>query len=132
MKIKFYIWILLFIFIILIFPKSCGPIIPSKVLKYTCVGIETPLIGLIQMLGALDNPATVGPAMALALVTTLYGAVLANMLFLPVAGKLRNRHEEEAVLKVITLEGVIALSKQENPIAVEQRLQSFAPLASAA
>ena len=96
------------------------------------MGLIGTLLGLIHMLGALDDPAKVGPAMAMALVTTLYGAVMANMFFLPVAGKLKNRNEEGAVLKAITIEGVISIGKQENPIVVEQRLQSFKPLASAA
>ena len=96
------------------------------------MGLIGTLIGLINMLGALENPATVGPAMALALTTTLYGAVLANMIFLPVAGKLKNRCEEDAVVKAITIEGVLSLGKQENAIVVEQRLQSFLPLAPAA
>lgn len=93
------------------------------------MGLIGTLIGLIQMLGALSNPAAVGPAMAVALVTTLYGAIMANMVFLPIAGKLRNRMEEEAVVKAITVEGVISLSKQENPLIIEQRLQTFKSIA---
>ena len=95
-------------------------------------GLIGTLIGLIQMLGALENPATVGPAMGLALVTTFYGALLANLLFLPIAGKLKNRCEAEAMVRAITLEGVLGLGKQENPIVVEQKLQSFLPIAAAA
>ncbi len=96
------------------------------------MGLIGTLIGLINMLGKLEDPATVGPAMAMALVTTFYGAVLANMLFLPVAGKLRNRSEEEAIVKAITIEGVLSLGKQENAVVVEQKLQGFLPLAPAA
>ncbi len=92
------------------------------------MGLIGTLIGLMSMLGSLDNPATIGPAMAVALTTTLYGAILANLLFLPVAGKIRNRLEEELVVKLLTIEGVISLSKKENPIVIEQRLQSFLPL----
>ncbi|MCO6430372.1 MAG: MotA/TolQ/ExbB proton channel family protein [Deltaproteobacteria bacterium] len=91
-------------------------------------GLIGTLIGLIQMLGSLNNPATVGPAMSMALVTTLYGAIMANLVFLPIAGKLRNRVEEEGLVKAITVEGVLALGKQENPIVIEQKLQSFLPL----
>lgn len=80
------------------------------------------------MLGTLNNPSTVGPAMSLALVTTLYGAILANLIFLPVAGKLKNQDQEELLVKAITIEGVLSLGKQENPIVLEQRLQSFVPL----
>ncbi|RMG42262.1 MAG: motility protein A [Candidatus Dadabacteria bacterium] len=94
------------------------------------MGLIGTLIGLIQMLGALDNPQTVGPAMAVALVTTLYGALLANLFFLPVAGKLRNRLQAEALVKAISVEGAISLGQQENPIVLEQRLQSFMPLNS--
>lgn len=96
------------------------------------MGLIGTLVGLIQMLGRLEDPATVGPAMAVALITTLYGAILANLVFLPIAGKLRNRADEESMVKAITLEGALSLSKQENPMVVEQRLQSFIPLAAAA
>lgn len=91
------------------------------------LGLIGTLVGLIQMLSSLNNPATVGPAMSLALVTTLYGAILANLLFLPTAGKLKNRVDEESLVKAITLEGILAIGKQENPIIVEQRLLSFLP-----
>ncbi|MBN8548947.1 MAG: MotA/TolQ/ExbB proton channel family protein [Deltaproteobacteria bacterium] len=92
------------------------------------MGLIGTLIGLIQMLGALDNPSTVGPAMAVALVTTFYGAFLANLFFLPIAGKIKNRSEEEAVVKAITVEGAVSLRKEENSIVLEQRLRSFIPL----
>lgn len=92
------------------------------------MGLIGTLIGLIQMLGNLSDPSTVGPAMAVALVTTLYGAISANFVFLPTAGKLRNRIDEESLVKAITLEGVLSLSREENPIMLEQRLQSFLPL----
>ena len=92
------------------------------------MGLIGTLIGLIRMLTSLDNPATVGPAMSVALVATFYGAVLANLVFLPIAGKLKNRNEEQALVKAITIEGITSLGKQENPIVIEQRLQSFLPL----
>lgn len=92
------------------------------------MGLIGTLMGLIQLLGSLDNPATVGPAMSVALVTTLYGAILANLVFLPIAGKLRNRSDEETMIKQITTEGMIGISKAESPIIVEQRLQSFMPV----
>ena len=91
------------------------------------LGLIGTLIGLIQMLGALDNPATVGPAMALALITTFYGAIAANLLFLPLAGKLRNRAGQEAMIKALTIEGTVSLVRQENSIVVEQRLQGYLP-----
>ena len=91
------------------------------------LGLIGTVIGLIQMLGALDNPATVGPAMATALITTFYGAIGANLVFLPIAGKLKNRSEEEAVVKALTIEGVISVGNEENPMLLEQRLQGFKP-----
>ena len=94
------------------------------------LGLIGTLIGLIQMLGSLDNPAAVGPAMSLALLTTLYGALMANLVFLPTAGKLKNRNDEESLVKAITLEGILSIGNQENPIVVEQRLLSFLPLSS--
>ncbi|MCB0337209.1 MAG: MotA/TolQ/ExbB proton channel family protein, partial [Bdellovibrionales bacterium] len=90
------------------------------------------LLGLIQMLGSLDNPSAVGPAMAVALVTTLYGAICANMLFLPLAGKLRQKRNIEVREKALLVEGIISLGKQESPIIVEQKLQTFVPLANVA
>lgn len=96
------------------------------------LGLIGTLVGLIQMLGTLDDPQTVGPAMAVALVTTLYGALLSNLVFLPLAGKLRNRSEEELIVKSITIEAISAIGRGENPLVVEQRLQSFLPLQHAA
>lgn len=101
--------------------------------NYTpAMGLIGTLIGLIRMLSALHDPASVGPAMAIALVTTFYGAFFANVIFLPLAGKIRNRNEEEALIKSITVEGVLSLEKQESAVVLEQRLQSFMPLAAAA
>jgi chemotaxis protein MotA len=92
------------------------------------MGLIGTLVGLIQMLSILDQPSTIGPAMSLALVTTLYGAILANLVFIPIAGKLKNRSAEEALVKAITIEGALGLGRQENAIVIEQRLQSFMPL----
>ncbi|MDZ4785046.1 MAG: MotA/TolQ/ExbB proton channel family protein [bacterium] len=90
-------------------------------------GLIGTLMGLSSLLGSLDSPESVGPAMSVAFMTTLYGALLANLVFLPVAGKMRIRSEEDTLLKTITIEGVIAIAKQENPIIVEQKLQSYLP-----
>lgn len=95
------------------------------------LGLIGTLIGLIQMLGSLSDPTTVGPAMGVALITTLYGAILANMIFLPIAGKLKIRAEEEALVKTLTIEGIIAITRQENPLVVEQKLQTFVPMQAA-
>lgn len=89
------------------------------------MGLIGTLLGLMRMMGSLEDPAAIGPAMALALVTTLFGAILSNLFFLPLAGKLRIRLEEEMRLKQVTLEGVVSLGNHENPLILEQKLQAF-------
>lgn len=93
------------------------------------MGLIGTLIGLIQMLGALQDASSVGPAMSLALVATLYGSVSANLFFFPIAGKLRLLAQECASTKEITLEGLLSIALNESPIMLEQRLQSFVVLA---
>ncbi len=90
-------------------------------------GLIGTLIGLVGLLGALASPEAVGPAMSVALMTTLYGALIANLICLPLAGKLRGMSESETLMKVITVEGVLCLAKGDNPLIVEQKLQSFLP-----
>ena len=92
------------------------------------LGLIGTIIGMMEMLGSMQNAASIGPAMAISLTTTLYGAVLSNLLFLPIAGKLKNHIEEELLVKAITVEGILAIGKQENPTLVEQKLQGFLPL----
>jgi chemotaxis protein MotA len=92
------------------------------------LGLIGTIIGMMEMLGNMQQAANIGPAMAIALTTTLYGAILSNLLFLPIAGKLRNQIEEELLVKAITLEGILAIGRQENPALVEQKLQGFLPL----
>ena len=90
-------------------------------------GLIGTLIGLVTLLGSLAEPDSVGPAMSVALMTTLYGALLSNLVFLPVAGKLRLRSDEALLVRTITVEGALALARGDNPIVVEQKLQSFLP-----
>lgn len=90
-------------------------------------GMIGTLIGLVQMLQQMSDPSSIGPAMAVALITTFYGAVLANVLFLPIAGKLKTRSKEETLVKEMILQGIIALSRGDNPRIIEQKLHSFLP-----
>jgi chemotaxis protein MotA len=92
------------------------------------MGMIGTLIGLVQMLQSMDDPGTIGPAMAVALLTTFYGALLANIVCLPIAGKLRTRSKEETLAKEMTIQGVISLSKGENPRVLEQKLLAFLPV----
>jgi chemotaxis protein MotA len=91
------------------------------------MGMIGTVIGLVLMLQSMNDPSTIGPAMAVALLTTFYGAVLANILFIPMAGKLRTRSQEEVLLRNMMIEGVMSLSKGENPRILEEKLNSFLP-----
>ena len=90
-------------------------------------GMIGTLIGLIQMLRTLNDPASVGPGMAVALITTFYGALMANLVFLPMAGKLRTRSEQEVFIKELIIEGIISIQSGDNPRIVEDRLKVFLP-----
>ncbi len=91
------------------------------------MGLIGTLIGLVQMLGNLDDPTTIGPSMAVALLTTFYGAVLANMVFLPLAAKLERNSAEEALINQVYMLGAASIGRQENPRRLEMMLNSVLP-----
>ncbi len=91
------------------------------------IGLIGTLLGLVDLMLMLDNPQAIGPAMSLALLTTLYGAVFSNLIFLPLAARLRVRSEEDTVLRLLTIEATVSLLKTENPTLLEQRLETFLP-----
>lgn len=93
------------------------------------MGLIGTLLGLIQMLSSMNDSATMGASMAMALVATLYGSVGANLFFFPIAGKLRVLSQEREQCKSITLEGILSFSRLESPTMLEQRLQSFTSMA---
>jgi chemotaxis protein MotA len=88
-------------------------------------GMVGTLIGLIQMLHELDDPSKIGAGMAVAMVTTFYGAFVANMIFLPLAGKLDNRGKEEALLRELMIHGLVGLLEGEAPRPLEAKLLAF-------
>lgn len=90
-------------------------------------GMIGTLIGLIQMLDNLDDPSTLGPSMAVALLTTFYGALMANLIFIPISGKLELKSDEELVGKRIILEGIIGIQSGMNPRILDEKLKSFLP-----
>ncbi len=90
-------------------------------------GMIGTLIGLVCMLQDMDDPSKIGPGMAVALLTTLYGALLANLVALPLADKLSNRSQEELLCKFIILRGVMSIQSGDNPRIVEQKLKTFLP-----
>jgi chemotaxis protein MotA len=90
-------------------------------------GMLGTLIGLIQMLSELDNPDTIGPAMAVALLTTFYGSVMATMIFLPIAGKLKARTLLEVTNLEIIREGSISILTNDHYAHVYEQLSSYLP-----
>jgi len=88
-------------------------------------GMIGTLVGLILMLQNLDDPKTIGPSMALALITTFYGAVLANLFFIPLSGKLGNRTEYELYIKQIMIEGILGVQSGQNPKLLREKLEVF-------
>ncbi|MBW1697450.1 MAG: motility protein A [Deltaproteobacteria bacterium] len=89
------------------------------------LGMIGTLIGLVQMLQSMDDPSGIGPAMAVALLTTFYGSVMANLVYMPIAGKLRTRSKEETLVKEMIIQGIISLTKGENPRILEQKMLAF-------
>lgn len=90
-------------------------------------GMIGTLIGLIQMLATLDQPSEIGKGMAVALLTTLYGALLANLAFLPILGKLKVRTSLEVLHRELIIEGILSVQSGEHPHVLEQRLKAFLP-----
>ncbi|MFD1171261.1 flagellar motor protein MotP [Oceanobacillus picturae] len=88
-------------------------------------GMIGTLVGLVLMLNNLQDPASLGPSMAVALLTTLYGTVLANLVFVPMANKLESKTEEEVFIKQIIIEGVMGVQSGQNPRILEEKLSAF-------
>ena len=90
-------------------------------------GMIGTLIGLINMLKVLDDPNAIGPSMSVALVTTFYGSMLANVVFLPLAQKLKIRSNSEILVKELMVEGLLSIQAGENPRIIEEKLKTFIP-----
>ena len=88
-------------------------------------GMIGTLIGLVNMLASLEDPSQIGAGMAVALITTFYGAVLSNALFLPLAGKLEIRSKDEMLVKGMIIDGIMAIQSGDSPRIVEEKLKSF-------
>ncbi|MGN0131763.1 MAG: motility protein A [Lachnospiraceae bacterium] len=88
-------------------------------------GMIGTLIGLINMLQNLSDPTTIGPNMSTALITTLYGSMLANWIATPVATKLKSNNDAELMVKEIMIEGLLSIQAGENPRVIEEKLKSF-------
>ena len=100
--------------------KAIGDVGPA-------MGMIGTLIGLVQMLANMDDPKQIGPAMAVALLTTLYGAILANMFALPIADKLAVRSREESVTKSLVIDALIGIQGGQNPRVIASMLETYLP-----
>ena len=98
--------------------KGMGDVAPA-------MGMIGTLIGLVAMLSNMDDPKAIGPAMAVALLTTLYGAFFANVICLPIAVKLGNRKDEERLNQQLVLDGIIGIADGQNPRVIEGILKNY-------
>ena len=88
-------------------------------------GMIGTLVGLVMMLYHMDDASTIGPAMAVALITTFYGSLMANWICTPIATKLKGINNAEMQVKEIMIEGLLSIQAGENPRVIEEKLKSF-------
>lgn len=88
-------------------------------------GMIGTLVGLVNMLNNMEDPSSIGPSMAVALITTLYGSLLANWICIPVANKLKDDNANEMMQKEVMIEGLLSIQAGENPRVIEEKLKSF-------
>lgn len=91
------------------------------------MGMIGTLIGLVAMLSNMDDPKSIGPAMAIALLTTLYGAMIANMIAIPIKDKLMLRRGEEAMIKRLVIDALLAIQGGQNPRVIDSMLRNYLP-----
>lgn len=103
--------------------KSLADVAPA-------MGMIGTLVGLVQMLSAMDDPKSIGPAMAVALLTTLYGAMIANMIATPIADKLALRSNEERRIKSLMIDAIMGIQAGQNPRLLEEMLKTYLPESS--
>ncbi|HGF7191637.1 TPA: flagellar motor protein PomA [Vibrio cholerae] len=89
------------------------------------MGMIGTLVGLVAMLSNMDDPKSIGPAMAVALLTTLYGAVMSNMVFFPIADKLALRRDQETLNRRLIMDGVLAIQDGQNPRVIDSYLKNY-------
>ncbi len=91
------------------------------------MGMIGTLVGLVAMLSNMDDPKSIGPAMAVALLTTLYGAMIANMIAIPIADKLSLRSAEETLIKSLVIDALLAIQAGQNPRVIDSMLRNYLP-----
>ena len=98
--------------------KGLGDVAPA-------MGMIGTLVGLVAMLANMDDPKTIGPSMAIALLTTLYGALIANMIAIPISDKCLLRDDEEKLTNQLIIDGLLAIQSGQNPRVIEQALMGY-------
>lgn len=91
------------------------------------MGMIGTLVGLVAMLSNMSDPKSIGPAMAVALLTTLYGAMLANMIAAPISDKLKLRRGEEGMIKSLVIDALLAIQGGQNPRVIDSMLRNYLP-----
>jgi chemotaxis protein MotA len=91
------------------------------------MGMIGTLVGLVAMLANMSDPKSIGPAMAVALLTTLYGAIVANMIAAPIADKLQVRKDEESMIKSLVIDALLAIQNGQNPRIIDSMLRNYLP-----
>ena len=107
--------------------KKMASIFDSWAAFAGALGMIGTLVGLVAMLLNMSDPSAIGPAMAVALLTTLYGAMIGNIFGLPIANKLALRSADEALAKTMIIEGIMSIQAGDNPRTLEAKLLSFLP-----
>lgn len=107
--------------------KEGASILTSVATFSPAMGLIGTLIGLVAMLQTMNDPSSIGPAMAVALLTTFYGSIIANLFAAPLADKLKTRSAEETMLREIMIAGIMAIQSGDNPRIVEQKLNAYLP-----
>jgi chemotaxis protein MotA len=100
--------------------RALGDVAPA-------MGMIGTLVGLVLMLSTMDDPKTIGPSMAVALLTTLYGAMIANMFAMPIADKLELRSSEEKTAKALVIDALLGIQAGQNPRVIEEALKNYLP-----
>jgi chemotaxis protein MotA len=96
------------------------------------MGMIGTLIGLVGMLASMDDPQSIGPSMAVALLTTLYGAMMANMFALPICDKLNLRSSEEETIKSLIIDALLGIQAGQNPRVIDTMLRTYLPVSQRA
>lgn len=108
--------------------EKCGEAVFTTMGGYSpTIGIIGTVLGLIHALGQMEDPKKMGAAIAGAFLATFYGVAFANLIFLPIAGKLKCRMEEATLIYEMTLEGLLAIQAGENPRMLEEKLSTYLP-----